>query len=96
MKDWKIYREKLEELKAGLEKELSGLYVEYELREPDEHTRVPYILLRYYTDEEHTHERKVELFEYYLTAPVEETIKLIKDMVEEFLMEIDQSEYGGG
>ncbi|MEJ5338109.1 MAG: dephospho-CoA kinase [Aquificaceae bacterium] len=101
MKDWKNYSAKIEELRKALEESLSGLDVEYELKTPedpdfDTRFRVPYVLLRYYTDEEHAHERKIELFEYYFEAPAEETAKLIKDMVEEFLMEIDQSEYGGG
>lgn len=101
MKDWKIYSEKMDALKHALEESLSGLDVEYELVTPedpsaDKDIKVPYVLLRYYTDEEHAYERKIELFEYYLQAPVEETAKLIKDMVEEFLMEIDQTEYGGG
>jgi len=101
MKDWKIYSGKIEELSKVLEESLSGLDVEYELITPenpnfDKSLKVPYLLLRYYTDEQHSYERKIELFEYYFDTPVEETAKLIKDMVEEFLMEIDQSEYGGG
>ena len=82
-------------------KRTKGLDVEYEVKTPEEpdfehHFKVPYLLLRYYTDQEHAHERKIELFDYYLDNPLQETAKLIKDMVEEFLMEIDQSEYGGG
>ncbi|MCS6998713.1 MAG: dephospho-CoA kinase [Aquificaceae bacterium] len=101
MKDWQKYTERIERLKSSLEDALGGLDVEYELKTPgdvgfDPSFKVPYVLLKYYTDEEHAHERKIELFEYYLEAPVEETTKLIKDMVEEFLMEIDQSQYGGG
>ncbi|MEJ7554843.1 MAG: dephospho-CoA kinase [Aquificaceae bacterium] len=101
MKDWKIYSAKIDELKRILEETLGGLDVEYEVKTPDEpdfdhHFKVPYLLLRYYTDQEHAHERKIELFNYYLDNPLQETAKLIKDMVEEFLMEIDQSEYGGG
>ncbi len=101
MKDWKIYSAKIEELRKALGESLRGLDVEYDIITPedpnfDQSFKTPYLLLRYYTDEQHFHERKIELFEYYLDAPVHETVKLIKDMVEEFLMEIDQSEYGGG
>ncbi|MFN3946493.1 MAG: dephospho-CoA kinase [Aquificaceae bacterium] len=101
MKDWGKYKQKVEELKAALDKALSGLDVEYELKTPEDADfdvsfKVPYLSIRYYTDEEHFHERKIELFDYYFGSPTEETLKLIKDMVEEFLMEIEQSEYGGG
>lgn len=75
--------------------------LEYELKTPTEEElskgiKVPYVLLRFYTDEKHYHERKIELFDYYFEQPVEETAKLIRDMAEEFIMEIEQSEYGGG
>ncbi len=101
MKDWKIYSAKIDELKKALEEALGGLDVEYEVKTPDEpdfdhNFKVPYVLFRYYTDKEHAHERRIELFEYYFDTSPQETANLIKDMVEEFLMEIDQSEYGGG
>ncbi|MFN7065470.1 MAG: dephospho-CoA kinase [Aquificaceae bacterium] len=101
MKDWKMYTEKIEELSTALESSLSGLDVEYELKTPEDEDfdttfKVPYVSVKYYVDEDRYYERKVELFEYYLNAPISETVKLIKDMVEEFLMEIEQSEYGGG
>ncbi|RMH80057.1 MAG: dephospho-CoA kinase [Acidobacteria bacterium] len=101
MKNWELYKDKLKELSKSLEATLSGLDVEFELKTPDSEDfeksfKVPYLLLKYYIDEDHFRERKIELFEYYLTNPLEETVSLIRDMVEEFLMEIDQSEYGGG
>lgn len=101
MKDWKKHLHRIEELKRALEQVLSGLDLEYDLLLPgegdfDPSLSLPYVRLRYYADENHTYERKIELFEYYLESPVEETVKLIKDMAEEFLMEIDQSQYGGG
>ncbi|MCS6956987.1 MAG: dephospho-CoA kinase [Aquificaceae bacterium] len=101
MKDWKKHEKEIEELKKALEEALGGLDVEYEVKTPEDPDfetsyKVPYILLKYYTDEEHAHTRRIELFEYYFDMSAEERIKLIKDMVEEFLMEIDQSEYGGG
>lgn len=101
MKNWKKYAEKIEELKTALEETLGGLDVEYEIKTPenpdfDQSFKVPYLVIKYYIDEEHARERKIELFEYYLEAPINEAAKVIKDMVEEFLMEIDQSEYGGG
>ncbi|MFN4013127.1 MAG: dephospho-CoA kinase [Aquificaceae bacterium] len=101
MKDWQKYIPKVEELKKALEEAFGALDVEYEVKMPGEEGfdpsfKVPYVLVKYYTDESHAHERKIELFEYYLEEPLENTVKMIKDMVEEFLMEIDQSEYGGG
>ena len=101
MKNWEKYTETIEGLKVALEEALSGLDIEYEIKTPkdpdfDPSLKAPYLLIKYYTDEEHAHERKIELFEYYLNAPINETVNLIKDMVEEFLMEIDQTEYGGG
>lgn len=101
MKDWQRYTPKLEELKKALEEALGALDVEYEIKMPGEEgsdpsIKVPYVLVKYYTDEGHGHERKIELFEYYLEESFDNIVKIIKDMVEEFLMEIDQSEYGGG
>ncbi len=91
----------MEELKKSLEEALVSLDMEYDVKMPGEEGfdpsfKVPYVLLRYYTDEDHYHERKIELFDYYFEEPLENLVKLIKDMAEEFLMEIDQSEYGGG
>lgn len=101
MKDWQKYTQKVEELKKALGEALGALDVEYEVKMPGEEGfdpsfKVSYVLVKYYTDEGHSHERKIELFEYYLEEPVENMVKMIKDMIEEFLMEIDQSEYGGG
>ncbi|MCX8164234.1 MAG: dephospho-CoA kinase [Aquificaceae bacterium] len=101
MKDWRNYKARIDELMNVLDSTISGIDIDYELKTPEDEDfdpslRVPYILLKYYADEEHEYERKIELFEYYFDKPTQETAKLITDMVEEFLMEIDQSLYGGG
>ncbi|ADO45558.1 dephospho-CoA kinase [Hydrogenobacter thermophilus TK-6] len=102
MKDWKIYEKKLGELKDYLEKNYAtNPDVEVRLLLPYEegfyHDReVPYILVKYYIDEERFHERKIELFDYYLDKDTKEIINMLTAMIEEFIMEIEQSEYGGG
>jgi len=101
MKDWREYKGKLAELRKHLEGYTPNPDVEVSLVLPDEeefkHDRnIPYILLRYYTDEDRYHERKIELFDYYLEQDVKELINFLTATIEEFAMEIEQSEYGGG
>ncbi|MFN3598833.1 MAG: dephospho-CoA kinase, partial [Aquificaceae bacterium] len=74
MKDWEKYSQKVKELKVALESALGGLDVEYELKTPEDSDfdtsfKVPYLSIRYYVDEEHFHDRKIELFEYYFDNP---------------------------
>jgi len=101
MKDWREYKEKLAELRKHLESYTPNPDIEVSLVLPDEegfkHDReVPYILLRYYTSEDRYHERKIELFDYYLEQDIKELINFLTATIEEFAMGVEQSEYGGG
>jgi dephospho-CoA kinase len=102
MFDWKKYKEKLLALKEFLESEKPfGADVDVELVLPEDpqfklHREVPYLLVRFEVSENITKERKIELFDYYLEKNTEELLKLITDMIEEFVAESESSEYGGG
>ncbi len=98
--DWTKYKTKILELKEILKNKNEGTDVEVSLVTPDDpdfdpNMQVPYIRVRYYVDD-HTHERKIELFEHYLQKDIEEIIKLVEFFIQEFESEIDSSEYGGG
>ncbi|NPB07894.1 MAG: dephospho-CoA kinase [Aquificae bacterium] len=99
--DWRKYEEKIRELKEIFRKKSEGTDVEVEVITPDDpdfdpSMELPYVRVRYYVDDDHYHERKIELFEHYLQKDTEELVKLIEHFIQEFEAEIDWSEYGGG
>lgn len=102
MKNWREYGQKLKELKDYFDNSYStnpDIEVNVILpSEPNFHheKEIPYVLIRYYINDEHFHERKIELFEYYLDKDIREVASMITAMIEEFTTEIEQSEYGGG
>jgi dephospho-CoA kinase len=96
MKSWQKYEQKLKELKDYLENSYNtSPDIEVSLILPNE-KEIPYVLVRYYIDDERFHERKIELFEYYLEKDIREVASMITAIIEEFATEIEQSEYGGG
>ena len=96
MKSWQKYEQKLKELKDYLENSYNASPdIEVSLILPNE-KEMPYVLVRYYIDDERFHERKIELFEYYLEKDIREVASMITAIIEEFATEIEQSEYGGG
>jgi dephospho-CoA kinase len=96
MKSWQKYEQKLKELKDYLENSYNtSPDIEVSLILPNE-KEMPYVLVRYYIDDERFHERKIELFEYYLEKDIKEVASMITAIIEEFATEIEQSEYGGG
>jgi dephospho-CoA kinase len=96
MKSWQKYEQKLKELKDYLENSYNtSPDIEVSLILPNE-KEIPYVLVRYYIDDERFHERKIELFEYYLEKDIREVVSMITAIIEEFATEIEQSEYGGG
>jgi dephospho-CoA kinase len=96
MKSWQKYEQKLKELKDYLENSYNtSPDIEVSLILPNE-KEIPYVLVRYYIDDERFHERKIELFEYYLEKDIREVASMITAIIEEFTTEIEQSEYGGG
>ena len=102
MFDWKKYKEKLLALRELIERGRPfGADVDVELVLPEDpqfklHREVPYLLVRFEVSENITKERKIELFDYYLEKDTAELLKLITDMIEEFVAESESSEYGGG
>lgn len=98
--NWEQYKEKVLELKEILKNKSEGGEVEVEVLLPGEEgyqseVGVPYVRVRYYIDE-HFHERRIDLYEYHLKKDLKDLINLIEHFIQEFEMEIDQSEYGGG
>jgi dephospho-CoA kinase len=102
MFDWKKYKVKLLALREIIEEVRPfGADVDVELVLPEDpqfklHKEVPYLLVRFEVSENITKERKIELFDYYLEKDTAELLKLITDMIEEFVAESESSEYGGG
>jgi hypothetical protein len=102
MFDWKKYKAKLLALRELIERVRPfGADVDVELVLPEDpqfelHKEIPYLLVRFEVSENTTKERKIELFDYYLEKDLNELIKLITDMIEEFVAESESSEYGGG
>ncbi|RLJ70658.1 dephospho-CoA kinase [Hydrogenivirga caldilitoris] len=98
--NWENYREKVLELKQIFKNKNEGTEVEVEVLLPedegyDSEVGVPYVRVRYYVND-HYHERKIELYEYHLKKELDDLVNLIEHFIQEFEMEIDQSEYGGG
>lgn len=98
--NWEDYREKVLELKQIFKNKNEGTEVEVEVLLPedeeyDSEVGVPYVRVRYYVND-HYHERKIELYEYHLKKELDDLVNLIEHFIQEFEMEIDQSEYGGG
>ncbi len=56
---------------------------------------VPYILVKYVTEENDVHERIIKLRDYYLKKSPEDLANLITFFIEQFMEEIDSVEYGG-
>lgn len=102
MFNWKKYKEKLLALRELTERERPfGADVDVELVLPEDpqfklHKEIPYLLVRFEVSENITKERKIELFDYYLEKDTGELLKLITDMIEEFVAESESAEYGGG
>ncbi|MFN3813808.1 MAG: dephospho-CoA kinase [Aquificaceae bacterium] len=102
MKNWRAYEDKVRELREYLEQKYTASpNVEVSLLLPGESgfqhdVEIPYISVKYYLNEDSFHERKVELFEHYLIRDIKDIISLITDLIEEFIMEVEQAEYGGG
>ncbi len=93
--NWKAYRQKVVELREIFRTKNEGTETEVEVVIPEDDQGLPYVLIRF-SVEDHVYERKIELFEHYLKKDISELVKLIEHYIQEFEMEIEQSEYGGG
>ena len=98
--NWEQFREKVQRLKDILRNRSEGSEVEVDILLPGEegyrsNVGVPYVMVRYYVDD-HYHERRIDLYEYHLQKDIDDLVNLIEHFIQEFEMEIDQSEYGGG
>ncbi len=97
---WERYREKIYELREIFRNRSEGGETEVDILLPGDaeyepSRKAPYVRIRYYVND-HVHERKVELYEHHLKKELGDLINLIEHFIQEFEMEIDQSEYGGG
>lgn len=98
--NWEPYKNKVLQLKEIFKAKNEGSETEVEVFLPgdegyDSEVGVPYVLVRYSSDNA-SHERRIDLYEYHLKKDLSDLINLIEHFIQEFEMEIDQSEYGGG
>ena len=61
-----------------------------------ENIKYPYVKVRYYIDKDRFEERKIDLHESYLEKDIKDLVNFIEHFIQEFEMEIDQANYGGG
>ncbi|WP_448588382.1 dephospho-CoA kinase [Thermocrinis sp.] len=102
MFNWKHYEEKLLAIRSYLEG--SAFYspdIEVKLFLPGSEDfelekEIPHLKVHFYIDQQRNRTRIIELFEYYLEKDLTELIKILKDMIEEFVAESESTEYGGG
>ncbi len=98
--DWESYKEKVYELKGLLKNVNKGSNIDVDVLIPSDkdyssEKGIPYVRIRYYIND-HFQERKIELYEHYLKRNLKDLMNLIEHFIQEFEMEIDQSQYGGG
>ncbi len=98
--EWERFKDKVLELKEIFKLKSEGTATDVDVflpgdEEYDSDTGLPYVRIRYYVDD-HYHERKVDLYEHYLKRDLQDLVNLVEHFIQEFEMEIDQSEYGGG
>ncbi len=101
MKNWERHRDTILQLKEIFRNKNEGMDTEVEVLMPgdegfDPSMDSPYVRVRYFTDENHFHERKIDLHETYFNKGIDELVNLIEHFIQEFEMEIDQTEFGGG
>ncbi len=101
MKNWEKHKNVILQLKEILNNRNEGMDTEVEVLMPgdegfDPSMDSPYVKVRYYTDENHYHERIIDLHETYFNKDLKGLVELIEHFIQEFEMEIDQSEFGGG
>jgi len=99
--DWTKYKTKIMELKEIFKNKSEGINVEVDVITPedpdfDPKMQLPYVRVRYYVDDDHAHERRIELFEHLIKKDIDEIIREVEFFIQEFESEIDASEYGGG
>jgi len=98
--EWERYREKIYELREIFRNKSEGGETDVDILMPGDREHqisqeIPYVRIRYYVGD-HFHERRMELYEYHLRKELKDLINLIEHFIQDFEMEIDQTEYGGG
>ncbi len=101
MTDLGKYESKLLALKEVFAKKSEGLDTEVKVVLPgdedwQEGSRYPYVKVRYYIDRDKFEERKIDLHDSYLEKDLQDLVNFIEHFIQEFEMEIDQTNYGGG
>ncbi len=100
MENFSKYEEKLKRIKEKLEskydQEETIVYLCIPPEDECKSEKRPIVKIKFCIDEKNCHDRKIELFNHYLELPEEELLNQIEAFIEEFRMEIEQSEYGGG
>jgi len=98
--EWEKYKGKVLELREIFRNRTEGTQADVDILIPgdegyESETGIPYVRIRFYVND-HLHERRMELYEYHLKKDLQDLINLIEHFIQEFEMEIEQSEYGGG
>ncbi len=101
MKNWEEHRDTILQLKEIFKNKNEGMDTEVEVLMPgeegfDSSMDSPYVRVRYYADDESVYERKIDLHETYFNKGIDELVRLIEHFIQEFEMEIEQTEFGGG
>ncbi len=101
MTDLGKYESKLLALKGIFSEKLEGIDTEVKVVLPgdeewEEDSKYPYVRVRYYLDRGKYEERKIELHDSYLEKDIDDLVNFIEHFIQEFEMEIDQTNYGGG
>ncbi len=100
MKKWKEHLDKLKRLEEFISTHFDQVETIVELCMPGNdccpNCDRPFVLVRFCLEDNKCHERKIELFDHYFDLPDQELFDQITHYVEDFIMEIEQSEYGGG
>jgi dephospho-CoA kinase len=100
MEKWKEHLDKLKRLEEFLNSSFDQIETIVELCMPGNDCcpdcKRPLVLIKFCLEDNKCHERRIELFDHYFDLPDQELFDQITHYVEDFMMEIEQSEYGGG
>ena len=97
---WKEHLDKLKKLEEFISNHFDQVETIVELCMPGNdccpNCERPFVLVKFCLEDNKCHERRIELFDHYFDLPDQELFDQIVHYVEDFMMEIEQSEYGGG
>ncbi len=100
MEKWKEHLEKLKRLEEFVSNSFDQVETVVELCMPGndccKDCKRPSVMVKFCLEDDRCFERRIELFDHYFDLSDEELFNQMTAYIEEFRMEIEQSEYGGG